>query len=62
MKDKSMFAAIAAMAIAAFGGEPVTHLGIFINDEDWSLRPWRSGISAWKKASAPTHTPRYMRS
>ena len=28
------------VAMSVFGGEPVKWRGIFINDEDWSLRPW----------------------
>ena len=28
------------MGAVSFSSEPVAHRGIFINDEDWSLRPW----------------------
>ena len=40
---KTMFAALAAIAMAAmsaFAGEPVKFRGIFVNDEGWNLRPW----------------------
>lgn len=36
-----MMAGVGILAVAtAFGGEGVRYRGIFINDEDWGLRPW----------------------
>ena len=40
MKNKAILAAFAAIVIGAYAGEPVKWRGIFINDEDWNLRPW----------------------
>ena len=41
MTSRACCAAMAAIAMqAAVGGEAVKLRGIFVNDEDWNLRPW----------------------
>ena len=40
MKRMMALSALLALAAVAAFGEPVKWRGIFINDEDWNLRPW----------------------
>jgi len=40
MKKTLHFVLAAGVGTIALAGDPVAHRGIFINDEDWSLRPW----------------------
>ena len=60
MKRVMMSIVAAAICGGAFAGEPVKYRGLFINDEDWGLRPWANrhfhedgiGVSAYKKIFA----------
>lgn len=41
MKRHFLFtASVVALLCKTYGGEPVKFRGIFVNDEDWNLRPW----------------------
>ena len=40
MKTVTAVLAAVVMQAVVFAGEPVKYRGIFINDEDWGLRPW----------------------
>ena len=60
MTKKSPIAVVAAIVSLASvcAGEGVKYRGVFVNDEDWSLRPWAvkhfgkdEGTDCWEKFS-----------